>query len=205
MSERELVLKNLIRSYLVFFASENIETWIAHGTLLGWFWNGQILPWDYDIDVQVSGETLLFLGEHWNMTHHFYEIPHSDAQLLGTERTGETSETDDSSSRVREYLLDVNRHVFERVRGDGQNVIDARWIDTHNGLYIDITGLSETSPDNEPGVVRCKNNHKYFRTDLYPMRDSTFEDVPAKIPYAYDKILIGEYQEKALTVTEFEG
>jgi hypothetical protein len=94
---------------------------------------------------------------------------------------------------------------WERVRGDGMNIIDARWIDVHNGLYIDITGLTETHPDTKPGVVSCKNNHDYKTRDLYPMRESVFEGVPAKIPYAYDKLLIDEYQQKALTLVEYEG
>jgi hypothetical protein len=37
------------------------------------------------------------------------------------------------------------------------------------------------------------------------MRESVFEGVVARVPYAYDKILIEEYQEKALIVTEYEG
>ncbi len=65
----------------------------------------------------------------------------------------------------RTYLLDVNPWAWERERGDGQNIIDARWIDTRNGLYIDITGLSETHPDVQPGVWVCKNYHRYEYTE----------------------------------------
>jgi hypothetical protein len=95
--------------------------------------------------------------------------------------------------------------AWERSRGDGMNIIDARWIDIRNGLYIDITGLSELDPINNPGIVSCKNDHNYRLADLYPMRESMFEGVPARIPYAYDKLLVEEYQEKALTLTEYEG
>lgn len=105
----------------------------------------------------------------------------------------------------REFLLDVNPWIWERERGDGMNIIDARWIDVRNGLFIDITGLSETRPNDQPGVWNCKNYHYYRTTELYPMRETMFEGVMAKVPYEYDKILVDEYQEKALTVTEFEG
>lgn len=37
------------------------------------------------------------------------------------------------------------------------------------------------------------------------MRETVFEGVPAKVPYSYDKLLIEEYKEKALVVTEFQG
>ena len=145
----------------------------------------QILPWDWDVDTQVSGETLAYMAIHLNQTRHLYSAADHDFK--------------------REYLLDVNPMSWERVRGDGMNIIDARWIDVHNGLYIDITGLSEVDPDNEPGIVKCKNLHSYRLRDLFPMRESMFEDVPARIPYAYDKMLVEEYETKALTFTEYEG
>lgn len=106
---------------------------------------------------------------------------------------------------LRTYLLDVSPFIWERVKGDGMNVIDARWIDTWNGLYIDITGLSETDPDNKPGVWSCKNNHEYTTEELYPMRETTFEGVQAKAPFDYEKILKDEYRPAALTKTEYNG
>lgn len=130
-----------MKSWLEWTNSAGIETWIAHGTLLGWWWNGKLLPWDWDIDVQVHTDTLQMLGREYNMTTHEYS-------------------TADKSIN-REYLLDVNAWAWERVRGDGWNIIDARWIDVRNGLYIDITGLAEVEPEKEPGVLKCKNNHKY--------------------------------------------
>jgi hypothetical protein len=145
----------------------------------------QILPWDWDLDTQVSGATLEYLAEHMNRTMHQY--------------------TNDDNTIRRDYLLDVNPSSSQRERGDGFNIIDARWIDVRNGLFIDITGLSETHPDIQPGVWSCKNLHRYRTKDLYPMRDSMFEGVPAKIPYAYDRILTEEYDVKALVVTEYQG
>ena len=94
---------------------------------------------------------------------------------------------------------------MERVNGDGFNIIDARWIDTSNGLYIDITGLSELEPKTEPGVVSCKNYHSYRLKDLYPLRETMYEGVPARVPYSYTEILMDEYQTKALVITQFEG
>lgn len=145
-----------------------------------------MLPWDWDIDTQVSGETLFYMAKNLNRTIHTY------------------TDSDDPSIS-RDYLLDVNPYSWERDRGDGMNIIDARWIDTRNGLYIDITGLSETQPDSHPGIWSCKNFHHYRTKDLYPMRESVYEGVPAMIPYAYDKILLEEYHEKALVLTEYEG
>lgn len=145
-----------------------------------------MLPWDWDIDTQVSGSTLKFLSDHFNGTKYDY-LSHEDPSVKRT------------------YLLDINPASVERERGNGNNIIDARWIDTQNGLYIDITGLSETHPDDQPGVWACKNYHRYHTTDLYPMRETMYEGVVAKVPYAYDRILTQEYEEKALVLTEFQG
>lgn len=145
-----------------------------------------MLPWDWDIDTQVSEATLLYMGVHHNGTMYDY-----------------TSVDDPSVHKT--YLVDVNPAIVERERGNGNNVIDARFIDTSNGLYIDITGLSETRPDDTPGVWSCKNYHRYHTTDLYPMRETVFEGVTAKVPYAYDRLLTQEYNQRALVVTDYEG
>jgi hypothetical protein len=184
--EHRPALRHLIRSYLLTFNKYGVETWLAHGTLLGWWWNGKIMPWDYDLDVQVSSPTLYWLGENLNRTEHPYEYEDAD----GTPRT-------------KSYMLDVNPHHVMRDRGDGQNVIDARWIDLSNGMFIDITGLAEREPERSPGIWSCKNFHRYRTTDLYPMRQSEFEGVPATVPYSFERILVEEYGMKSLVVTEW--
>ena len=45
-----------------------IETWLAHGTLVGHYWGQKILPWDMDIDVQVLMTTLRYLATKYNST-----------------------------------------------------------------------------------------------------------------------------------------
>jgi hypothetical protein len=40
--ERTETLKHMVRAYLTTFREKGIETWIAHGTLLGWWWNGKV-------------------------------------------------------------------------------------------------------------------------------------------------------------------
>ncbi|CAK7241480.1 MAG: mannosyltransferase [Sporothrix thermara] len=186
--EHRPALRHLIRSYLTTFRALNVETWLAHGTLLGWWWNGKIMPWDYDLDVQVSDVTLYYLAKHYNRTLHTYRYHDED--------TGE--------DLVKEYLLDINpNHGLPR--GDGLNIIDARWIDTSNGMFIDITGLAEREPKRSPGIWSCKNFHRYRTRELYPMRETEFEGVPATIPYAFDKILTDEYGAKSLVATQWEG
>ena len=141
--------------------------------------------------MQVAHPTLVYLAEHYNNTIYEYSSEHDDPSIQPPVK--------------RSYLLDINPAYIERVKGNGNNVIDARWIDMRNGLFIDLTGVSETLPERKPGVWSCKNDHHYNTSDLFPMRETVFEGVVAKVPYAYVRILTEEYQEKALVVTEYEG
>lgn len=145
------------------------------------------MPWDWDLDTQVSAATLQWLGDNLNMTQHNY------------------TSTSPGETVNRQYLLDINPHHVERMRGDGMNVIDARWIDMSNGLFIDITGLAETNPRGQPGIWSCKNFHRYRTRDLYPLRETEFEGVRALVPYSFDRILVEEYSARALTKTMHEG
>lgn len=42
------------------------------------------------------------------------------------------------------YFIDVGSSITHRTKGNGNNNIDARFIDVDTGLYIDITGLALT-------------------------------------------------------------
>ena len=33
---------HMLRAYLEFFQEKGLETWLAHGTLLGWWWNEKV-------------------------------------------------------------------------------------------------------------------------------------------------------------------
>ena len=187
---------HLIRSYLEYFQKDGMETWLAHGTLLGWWWNAKMLPWDWDIDTQVSDATLRYMAEHHNSSMYSY------VSSLDTEFDPATSKQVPVS---RTYHLDVNPAIYTRYRNSGDNIIDARWIDVRNGLYIDITGVAETMPQESPGIWTCKNYHKYKTRDLWPMRETIYERVVAKVPYAYERILSGEYGERSLIMEEYEG
>ena len=186
--EKDDTLHHLIRAFLTIVCERNVEAWLAHGTLLGWFWNGRIMPWDWDLDVQVSHPTLAWLAKNMNDTYHNY-----------------TSESETGREITRQYYLDINSHHAERTRGDGLNVIDGRFVDVRNGMFIDITGLSETNPDRFPGIWKDKNEHKYRTRDVFPLRETEFEGVVALVPYDFDRVLAAEYTSLALIRTDWEG
>jgi hypothetical protein len=108
----------------------------------------------------------------------------------------------------RKYLLEINPNYVVRSEKDHLNVIDARWIDTSSGLFIDITAVRKDDARRARGeteALMCKDRHHYLESQIFPLRDSYFEDVPVKIPYSYTLLLEEEYGPRALTNKNFQG
>ncbi|KAK6458389.1 regulator of cell wall mannosyl phosphorylation [Scheffersomyces xylosifermentans] len=231
--EKKAIFHRLSRAWLRFCNSLGITTWLAHGTLLGWYWNGMNMPWDSDLDVQITMDSLSRLARNYNNTL-IADLSSDNGLNLG----------------VGTYLLDVNPNFFSREKGNGLNTIDARFIDTSSGFYVDITGLaltdaannvslsskksfefnqvidpeflekekSETiikdhlyeelsakisSLHNDSSIYNCRNNHFYTFDNLHPLRQTLFEGVLAYIPNEYSDILKREYR-RGLYYKEFE-
>ncbi|TKA75377.1 hypothetical protein B0A55_06017 [Friedmanniomyces simplex] len=191
--ERRSHLTALMQTYLSTMNDIGAETWIMHGSLLGWYWSRKILPWDSDIDVMVSEQSIHHLANYYNMTVHTFDLG---------------SDSDDVESHSSSYLLEINPHYTNSTL-DSVNKIDARWIDTATGLFIDITTLRRNTTAEALGIedamMMVKDKHHYNYDDIFPLRHSDFEGYPAKIPFAYAELLIEEYGEKALSDVYYQN
>jgi hypothetical protein len=186
--DRPMHLRALIQTYLSSMHDIGIETWLAHGTLLGWYWNRKIMPWDADLDVQISEKSMTHLAAYYNMTVHHFAIP--------------------SVPSGRDFLLEINPRWEINDAADKTNRIDGRWIDMTSGLYVDMTTLHNNvtaQAEGMEGAMMCKDLHKYLYEDIFPLRETTFEGAAARIPWAYASVLAEEYGEEALSETEFNG
>lgn len=135
----------------------------------------------------MSESTIAFLAKYYNMTEYHYLLP--------------------GIPKGRTYLLEINPHFVIRDQADRLNVIDARWIDTSNGLFIDISTIRPDHEKRDQGVIGAlmvKDKHHYLEHDIFPLRDSYFEGIHVKIPYEYSALLAEEYGDESLTQTEFE-
>ncbi|KAL2755107.1 hypothetical protein ACRALDRAFT_1064822 [Sodiomyces alcalophilus JCM 7366] len=184
--EQKRALKVLVQTYLATFRDLGIETWLMHGTLLGWWWNQQILPWDTDADVMITEPSIYRLAANYNMTTYYFEYP--------------------AVPNGRTFQLEINPHYTTRDDSDKLNVVDARWIDMENGLFIDITTARYDLDHSEgEGVLVCKDGHQFRDTYLFPLLDTTFEGVAVKVPFRYEEMLESEYGEQALIRKRFHG
>lgn len=139
--EMQATLENLLATFAITMTDLDVSFWIAHGTLLGWFWNEMLLPWDTDLDVQMQLSSLQKIA----ITSALRYFPSP------------------ISSIPTSYILDVNQFYSDGSLRDEANKIDARWIDTDNGKYIDITATRERD-----GSMYCKDGHHY---EVWRMRD----------------------------------
>ncbi|ODV59251.1 uncharacterized protein ASCRUDRAFT_22958, partial [Ascoidea rubescens DSM 1968] len=199
------ILHRLTRAWLRFSESAGLKTWIMHGSLLGYWWNGMNMPWDQDLDVQVTMDSLVHLARNYNQTLVI------DYSLSNTEL----------SMGLGSYLIDVGSSFIQRTKGNSRNLIDARFIDTATGLYVDITAIAKShkgnlfiketdekktkkvnelkqalDPDNE--LYNCRNNHFYSLDDISPLKPIYFEGVKGYIPANFKKILEREYNKSLL-------
>ncbi|KAK6455273.1 LicD family-domain-containing protein [Scheffersomyces xylosifermentans] len=199
--EQTLILHRLVRTWLSFTRKNGIITWVAHGSLLSWYWNGIAFPWDNDIDVQV---------------------PIMDLHKLSLE-FNQTLVVEDPEDGFGRYFLDCGSFITLREKGNGNNNIDARFIDVDSGLYIDITGLaiSNTEPpkryrdllpkdykiDNDDYVptnkflktYNCRNKHFSRLSELSPLIKTSIEGEIGYVPQKYTDILNVEYSKGLLS------
>ncbi|CAL9734456.1 protein Mnn4p [Monosporozyma servazzii] len=113
-------LNSMIRTFQKFTLSNGIISWLSHGTLYGYMYNGEAFPWDEDFDLQLPVKHLNYLAQYFNQSIIF----------------------EDPREGNGKYLVDVSSSITVRTNGNGKNNIDARFIDLDSGLYIDLTGLS---------------------------------------------------------------
>ncbi|KEY67583.1 hypothetical protein S7711_08256 [Stachybotrys chartarum IBT 7711] len=174
-------IKVLIQTYLATFRELGIQTWLMHGTLLGWWWGQKACPLMHSCVMEAD---MYFLAAYYNMSTYYFKY--------------------DQAPKGRYFRLEVNPHFRHREPDDVLNVIDARWIDMENGLFIDITAARyDIGHKKGEGILYDKNGHQFRDTYVFPLLDTTFEGTPAKIPYKYRDMLASEYGEKALKRTEY--
>lgn len=228
--EKLSILQHLTRAWLRFTRQTAITSWLAHGSLLGWFWNGLNLPWDQDLDVQMPMSSLFHLARNYN----------------------QTIVVDYDGGEAHCYFIDVSPYFYSRSHGDGFNVIDARFVDIRSGMYVDITGLAITDlteaqraesdrirtelhqipdanykevlklalPEHEKqnyheklhqqeltlwqlgNLYNCKTPHFYKHDEIFPLMETKFEGEQAFVPRRFELILRREYP-KGMSLTEF--
>lgn len=187
ITRTNILLERLIRNWSRFAHEKGIVSWIMHGPLLSWFWNGLLFPYDVDIDIQMPARDLIEFSKKYNQT------------LV----------VEDPSEGYGRFLIDVCTFVHNRDISYTGNHIDARFIDVDSGIYIDITGLGKSSaklPEEykekpivskeqaSDAVFNDRRKHFYTLQQLLPLRYSMINGVPFFVPHRIENRLRFEYE-----------
>ncbi|OWB77080.1 hypothetical protein B5S32_g1239 [[Candida] boidinii] len=143
--ERRTIIHHMNRAWFRFANSVGIRTWIAHGTLLGFYFNGLSLSWDTDSDVQITMDSLYKLARNFNSSL----IIDVTSQTSDSHAILESFRQNDylfDNSGYNKYYLEVGESFYSRNSGNGKNAIDARFINIDTGHLIDITAVAHVSP-----------------------------------------------------------
>lgn len=220
-----VVLHRLLKNYLQFCRLHGLITWIAHGSLLLWYWNGISFPWDSDSDTQMPIRDLNRLGREFNQTLVIENVGYDyvDANVADVEFNG-----------MGVYFVDVGNSITHRSKGNGNNNIDARFIDIHTGLYVDITGLSvseeqaparydyffelkpnrkkiaenagiETARNIRKKTYNCRNRHFSSLDELSPLVMTSVQNQVGYVPKHFEMTLFNEYSIDGLIQNNFES
>lgn len=194
-----IILERLLRNWNRFAEEKGLVSWIMHGPLLSWYWDGLMFPFDVDIDIQMPVSELVRLGKYYNQT------------LV----------VEDPTEGYGKFLVDVGTYIHNRDISTTGNHIDARFVDVDSGIYIDITGLSKSAAglpeeykktpivqknegDEEAEVYNDRRKHFYTFDQILPLHYSMMGGVPLLVPNQIEERLRFEY-EKGLTDFEYNG
>ena len=164
-------LKIMLNVFINICENNDIKPVLAHGGLIGHYFNNKMLPWDDDID-------LVFIGESIN---NFLRI---DLKKINLNKY---------------FFLDINPNSLNRSIKDRVNVIDARFISKQYGFFIDITFLTENkilTKKHGKVVINCKSPHYYFLDDFLPLKKEKFEEMEIYVPNKIVNVLSYEYGKK---------
>ncbi|EEQ40756.1 hypothetical protein CLUG_04884 [Clavispora lusitaniae ATCC 42720] len=223
-TDRQVVaLHRLLKNYLHFCRAHGLVTWIAHGSLLSWYWNGMAFPWDADTDVQMPLRDLHRLAREFNQTLVVENVGHdhnSDPTNENTNHQNENTNHNVTFGGMAAFFVDVGSSITVRSRANGMNNIDARFIDIHTGLYVDITGLAVSdvaAPERYhtgPGgavanraahVYNCRNHHFTSLDELSPLVVAGVQNQLGHVPSQFGAILDHEYGVAALKSRTYRG
>ncbi|KAG7665485.1 uncharacterized protein J8A68_000887 [[Candida] subhashii] len=218
--KNDMSIHGLLKAMFKLANAYDIKCWIAHGSLLSWYWDGMKFPWDSDVDITMPIDEL-----------------HKLARLFNQSLIVDFGNDIDSQIRYGRYFFDSSTFISRRTMENGRNVIDARLIDIDTGIYIDITGLAITTAkaperydfllkstkyerDSERNLkdksvaendtntflqaYNCKN-HQFFRLkELSPLMLSLFDGEFTYVPNQISRILMNKFSPKSIINTQYK-
>ncbi|VEU20092.1 DEKNAAC100988 [Brettanomyces naardenensis] len=199
-------IHHMMKNYARFMRQAGYDYWVFSGNAISWYFNGNNMPWDEDIDVRMSAQEM----NRMSMTH--------NATLV--------VENPEDGDGLYYFMISPWFGKSTRVG----NHIDSRFLDLRTGLYIDVTCLYEaTEPVKEiikhdklfdywkiPEKSRAdylkdhkalndKNGNWFWEEHFTHHFRTLFEGTMVYMPYDYSDLLKYSYGDKVLTKLEMDS
>lgn len=92
---------------------------------------------------QITEASIHYLASYYNMSTFYYE----------------TTQYPEGNN----YLLEINPNYVDRDDSSGLNSVDARWIDTETGMFIDISAVRYSLAHSDvDGMLSTKNGQRFM-------------------------------------------
>ena len=170
------ILISLLNILVKLCKQHDIKCIIAHGTLIGHYFNKCILPWDNDIDVVLIGDSITKFMKLNKIQNKYFLIDINPHCL---------------NRSPQDRLNVIDARVICKQTG---YFIDVTFLTPNVGY----------SKDQNKVVVNCKSPHYYFLDDFLPLKEDKFEGIDVYIPNKIEKVLEYEYGKKVF-LPRFEG
>ncbi|QPG74576.1 hypothetical protein FOA43_001907 [Brettanomyces nanus] len=205
-TRRRSHIHHLMRNYAKFMRQAGYNYWVFSGNAISWYFNGNNMPWDEDIDIRMTVQEM----NRMSLTH--------NATLV--------VENPEEGDGLYYFTISPWFGGFTRTG----NHIDSRFVDIKTGLYIDITCLYEVSESKEEilqrdaifdswgikkeyreeylsnhAVINDKNNNWYWEDNFSRNFRTLFEGTMTYMPYEFAKVLVYNYGRDVLTRRDFDS
>ena len=162
------ILISLLDILVKICEKNDIKCILAHGTLIGHYFNKKMLPWDDDIDLVLIGDSIKnFL--QLNKIQNKYFIIEINPNYINRSKN-------DRMNVIDARIICKHTGYF----------IDVTFL-TINNKY---------SKEQNKTVINCKSPHYYFLDDFLPLNKDEFEGINVYVPNKIEKVLQYEYGKK---------
>ncbi|KAI8617952.1 LicD family-domain-containing protein [Chytriomyces sp. MP71] len=181
---RHASLVAILAAWSRFAETRKIPWLIAHGTLLGWFWGGHLLPWDADLDIQMPTYNLVQLAQFNNTL--------TDDRFLIEVAPSIYIRSPQASNTIDARVIDTTTGYFMDITGL-----------TQKGGRPTPSCTSDVPPliDDASRVVGCKSPRDYLYDHIIPLSEAMLEGIKVWRPHDPQCVLRAEFTDAGIRNT----
>ena len=196
-------LRNILKKFTTICDSNEIKPIIMHGSLIGWYFNRKVLPWDNDIDLVLIGKSI----ENFKKLNNY-----EDTDILIKLNPNSDNRNLDKNNKIDARVISKKNGVFIDITFLYQSLDDNfknnifRYLtisketnnpymkaNYENKLKYMVRSINDSDDYNNTVFVNCKSPHYYNIKHILPLKKETFEGCQIFVPNNIKECLYQEY------------